>query len=71
MAAMAHRLAVAALLTAAAYGMDLRNAAIVSPADAAGPEKKAAQMLSDEIDEHVRMLLRDSRWAGESACPTN
>jgi len=62
MAAMGYRLAVL-LLAAAAYGMDLNHAVIVSPADAAGPEKKAAQMLSDEIERRTRIRLTIvARW---------
>src|SRR5262249_20534094 len=38
-------------------GMDLRNAVIYTPASAAGPEKKAARMLTEEIATRTQIRL--------------
>jgi hypothetical protein len=51
------KLAALFLVAAAAPGMDLRHAVIVSPSGAASPEKKAAQMLADEIERRTRIRL--------------
>ncbi|HWC96293.1 MAG TPA: hypothetical protein VG456_06080 [Candidatus Sulfopaludibacter sp.] len=52
------RIALALLLLAAnGRGVDLRHAAIVTPAGLAGPEKKAALLLADEIEKRTRIRL--------------
>ncbi len=47
----------------AASGADLRNAVIVAPAAAPGPEQKAAQMLSEEIAKRTQIRLEVRRTA--------
>ena len=53
------------LFALCASGADLRNAVIVVPARAAGPERKAAVMLAEEIEKRtrVRLPVKDS-WTG-------
>jgi hypothetical protein len=52
------RFALALLLMAAsAAGLDLRRAAIVTPAGLTGPERKAASLLADEIEKRTRIRL--------------
>ena len=43
---------------ATAFALDLRNAVIVLPANAASPERKAAQMLTEEIAKRTQLQLR-------------
>jgi hypothetical protein len=50
-------LAVAALMVFPAAALDLKNATIVAPPGLAGPEKKAAAMLSEEIEKRTRLRL--------------
>src|SRR5690242_21846198 len=49
------------IITASASGIDLKNAVIVSAPGLASPEKKAALMLSDEI-EIGRASCRERGW---------
>ena len=46
-----------AFCASAAHGADLKNAVIVVPARAPSPERKAAQMLSEEIEKRTRVRL--------------
>src|ERR1051325_4600673 len=46
--------------------IDLSSAIIVSPEGAPGPERKAVQMLTEEVMKRTRR-----RWARETAWPTN
>ena len=54
-----HRAALltALVLCAPALALDLRNAVIVLPANAASPERKAAQMLTEEIAKRTQLRL--------------
>ena len=45
------------LLAVPAFAIDLKSAVIVAPATLASPEKKAAAMLSDEIEKRTRIRL--------------
>ena len=45
---------------------DLSNAIILSASDAPGPERKAVQMLAEEVAKRSRL-----RWASENSWPTN
>jgi hypothetical protein len=52
-------------LALTAPAMDLRNAAVVVPASAPSPERKAAVMLVEEIEKRTRIRLRVADgWAG-------
>ncbi|HKE21909.1 MAG TPA: hypothetical protein VKB88_05925 [Bryobacteraceae bacterium] len=42
------------LVAASGYAMDLKNAIIVAPIGLTPPERKAAAMLSDEIERRTR-----------------
>ena len=46
--------------------VDLSNAIIVSAKDAPGPERKAVQMLAEEVAKRSRL-----RWPQEVSWPTN
>jgi hypothetical protein len=46
--------------------VDLRQAVLVAPADLSGPEKKAVEMLLDEVDKRVQV-----RWERREALPTD
>ena len=51
------RATIALLLCLPLAALDLKNAAIVAPSTLAGPERKAATMLSDEIAKRTRIRL--------------
>jgi hypothetical protein len=57
---------VASLSSAAEPIVDLSNAVIISADDAPGPERKAVQMLTEEVAKRTRV-----RWARETSWPTN
>lgn len=66
------KIAILALLPLAlclrASGLDFGHAAIVLPADATTPQKKAASMLKEEIESRTRLRLPIvSKWDGKSA----
>src|ERR1041385_3343178 len=46
--------------------IDLSNAIIVSTGNASGPERKAVQMLAEEVTKRTRI-----RWASSASWPTN
>ena len=51
-----------------ALGLDLRSSVVVASAGLAGPEKKAAGMLADEIEKRTRIRLPvTDRWSGSGA----
>src|SRR5215469_16115201 len=51
------------LVAASGYAMDLKNAVMVAPIGLAPPERKAAVMLSDEIERRTRIRLPIAdRW---------
>src|SRR5260221_6933001 len=54
-----------ALLSRAA-ALDLSHAVVVSPANASGPERQAAQMLVEEVQKRTHI-----RWAIQSAWPSS
>jgi len=58
------RAAIVVLALPLGGAMDLRNATIVAPSNLAGPERKAAQMLSEEIAKRTRVRIPVAERAG-------
>ena len=57
-----HLLAAALLLPGAAQALDLRRATVSADANLTGPEKKAVQMLTEEVERRTAL-----RWSATSA----
>jgi hypothetical protein len=61
--------AFALAFSAGASTIDLRNAVVVSPATFAGPERKAVEMLLDEVEHRTGLRLEESHTAPTDARP--
>lgn len=56
-----------ALLTSLTFGADFRQAVVVLPGPVSTPQKKAAQMLVEEIEKRTQLRLKIAPVAGEGA----